>query len=174
MDRVSAALLPAMLLRLPSTCWIGASVTKVLEVKQHGITCSYLYVSVPKRFGTSTQATLRCGLQRKEASKSSTEGPLARTHEVTWPLHMLPPTVDWRGSGADSVVKDQAMCGSCWAFAAIAPMETAYYQHFGEHCTDRSHTCCTHLFTIWERRLACQARHAQRLLVVVAYFPQPA
>jgi hypothetical protein len=27
---------------------------------------------------------------------------------------MLPRKVDWRGSGADGVVKDQATCGSCW------------------------------------------------------------
>lgn len=52
-------------------------------------------------------------------------------HEATVPQHMLPETVDWRGSGADSEVKDQAMCGSCWAFAAVAPMETAYYRAYG-------------------------------------------
>ena len=28
--------------------------------------------------------------------------------------HELPKSVDWRGSGIDSPVKDQAMCGSCW------------------------------------------------------------
>ena len=30
----------------------------------------------------------------------------------------LPQAVDWRGSGADSPVKDQAMCGSCWVSSA--------------------------------------------------------
>ena len=28
--------------------------------------------------------------------------------------HMLPSTVDWRGTGAESPIKDQAACGSCW------------------------------------------------------------
>lgn len=53
---------------------------------------------------------------------------------------MLPETVDWRGSGADSEVKDQAMCGSCWAFAAIAPMEAAYYRAYGA-----APSCCAFL-----------------------------
>ena len=26
----------------------------------------------------------------------------------------LPKHLDWRGTGADNVVKDQATCGSCW------------------------------------------------------------
>lgn len=54
-----------------------------------------------------------------------------KVHQPTWPLHMLPTTVDYRGSDADSIVKDQSMCGSCWAFASIGPMETAYFRHFG-------------------------------------------
>ena len=34
--------------------------------------------------------------------------------------HLLPSTVDYRGTGADSPVKDQAACGSCWVgFLAI-------------------------------------------------------
>lgn len=28
--------------------------------------------------------------------------------------HLLPSYVDWRGTPADSPVKDQAACGSCW------------------------------------------------------------
>jgi Papain family cysteine protease len=56
---------------------------------------------------------------------------MPRAYAPSWPLHMLPSGVDWRGTGADSVLKDQAMCGSCWSFAAVAPMEAAYFRHYG-------------------------------------------
>ena len=44
----------------------------------------------------------------------SSEGKQPLRHENRVPEHMLPSTVDWRGTGADSPVKDQASCGSCW------------------------------------------------------------
>lgn len=32
----------------------------------------------------------------------------------------LPKHVDWRGTGADATVKDQATCGSCWVSTRTA------------------------------------------------------
>lgn len=41
----------------------------------------------------------------------------------------IPNLVDWRASGKVSSVKHQGNCGSCWAFTAIAAIESAYLIH---------------------------------------------
>lgn len=53
----------------------------------------------------------------------------------TAPVHVVrgdaPASVDWRTQGAVNDVKDQRMCGSCWAFSAVAALEGAWQIHKG-------------------------------------------
>lgn len=62
-----------------------------------------------------------------------------------------PSSKDWRNDGAVTPIKDQANCGSCWAFSATGNMEGAYYVAHGElpliseqQLVDCEHDCMTY------------------------------
>lgn len=44
----------------------------------------------------------------------------------------LPKQLDWRATLADPGVKDQASCGSCWAFATTGALEGSWYVSTGQ------------------------------------------
>eukprot|EP00879_Flechtneria_rotunda_P007527 GHRR01007896.1.p1 GENE.GHRR01007896.1~~GHRR01007896.1.p1 ORF type:complete len:555 (+),score=166.79 GHRR01007896.1:1913-3577(+) len=64
--------------------------------------------------------------QVKKLSLGALEAPAGLTKKH------LPKHVDWRGTGADNAVKDQATCGSCWAFSATGTMQGAWYVATGQ------------------------------------------
>ncbi|KAF3656618.1 Senescence-specific cysteine protease SAG39 [Capsicum annuum] len=44
----------------------------------------------------------------------------------------IPPTMDWRKKGAVTPIKDQKDCGCCWAFSAVAAMESLHQLKTGK------------------------------------------
>jgi len=44
----------------------------------------------------------------------------------------LPASVDWRNKHAVNPIQNQGQCGSCWAFSAIASIESAHFIKTGK------------------------------------------
>lgn len=72
----------------------------------------------------------RHGQQRGLVAKRKASAAIPYTRLV--PTGRIPGSVDWRGSPVNQVVKDQAACGSCWAFATTGVLEAAHYLATGQ------------------------------------------
>lgn len=53
-------------------------------------------------------------------------------HEALTEAASVPSAVSWVGTGGGGMVTDQAVCGSCWAFATAAALQGAVWMKTGE------------------------------------------
>ncbi|DAZ98156.1 TPA: hypothetical protein N0F65_005622 [Lagenidium giganteum] len=99
-----------------------------------------------------TDAEYKQMLGYKRSSKPRTEA--AGTFTAPSNMGDLPETWDWREHDVVTPVKNQGQCGSCWAFSAVAALESVYaistgkLESFSEQelvdCTDGGVDTCNH------------------------------
>lgn len=71
------------------------------------------------------------GFKRQDTSNFKSRTHQIGGHEKHVPVSALPTSVDWRDAGIVTAVKDQGHCGSCWAFAASAVLESHVAKNSG-------------------------------------------
>jgi len=78
-----------------------------------------------KRTAGMATSTERRGRVLSNGEMTNEVGPVSPRLPITLdPVDALPSEVDWRRGGVTTSVKMQGHCGSCWAFASTAVLET--------------------------------------------------
>jgi len=98
---------------------------KVKRIAEHNVRADLGLVSYRRgvnEFSDMTHEEFRVQRNGLKMSKSVHRGAEVKDFSELW-VSALPKTVDWRKKGVVTPVKDQAQCGSCWAFAAVASLE---------------------------------------------------
>lgn len=97
---------------------------KVKSIAEHNVLADLglkTYRRGVNAFADMASEEFRAQRNGLKMSKSTKQVNAADFAEVS--MAAVPKTVDWRKKGIVTPVKDQAQCGSCWAFAAVASLE---------------------------------------------------
>lgn len=99
---------------------------RVSEIREHNADPTKTWTRGINQYSDMTNAEFkasgRLGYNRQLARSLASETSHVQT--VDFQAVPLPASVDWREKGVVSSVKDQGHCGSCWAFATTATIES--------------------------------------------------
>lgn len=105
-------------------------------IENHNRNASKSYSMAMNHFGDWTKQEYLAVMFPNHGEKKVEKKPRLEKHEYPYkPLvdvSLVPGSIDWRGTGADTGIKDQALCGSCWSFGAVGAMESAYFRATGK------------------------------------------
>lgn len=105
----------------------GIFLKEVARVRAHNMNNRASYTLGINKFSDMTPKEKKAffGFNKAAAKKPlKSEFKLLQGTAGDKPVSELPASVDWRNEGVVTAVKDQGHCGSCWAFAATATLES--------------------------------------------------
>ena len=70
-------------------------------------------------------------VMEEEEEEEEEDATTTEEEEASRRLASLPASVDWTTTGAVTPIKNQGACGSCYCFAAVGAIESAYFIKYG-------------------------------------------
>lgn len=114
-----------------SYCALNGYRTKILSDGKNSLSIEYCVCVDDKGKEVGSVAELS-GVMEKAVGKSDISRMVPdNSPEVSY-LQRAPSSLDWRNNNGDwtTPVKDQGICGSCWAFSAVGTAESAFNIHY--------------------------------------------
>ncbi|CAD5232450.1 unnamed protein product [Bursaphelenchus xylophilus] len=116
-------------------------------------------------------ATRTCGGKFNPLSHFGV-GKDSKTFKMAPPKRRCPDSFDWRRQGKVTPVKDQGQCGACYAFAAVAAVESQHAIKTGRkvRLSEQEAISCTYLSLWYGFNLGCYGGHSDGVLNYIKYY----